>query len=492
MKPSSYGGHMDRRLDHKLIALLISFSLLAGVVLSSCDIGSKHLEKNYDENNNESLSYWDDVDDANVITWDNANIQTFEDVDVLSEWAYSTLLFDDYSEDFPVVDVVVLDYRANGSYFDGELIYELVNDEFDVNTFVSQYAVGTGVIVVCIILHVATAGASTPVMCFFAGAADASISYAIKGAALGAAIGAVTTAIETEGDWEAAMYGALEAGAEGYMWGAIWGAATGGFASEYCFTEDTLVQTDSALKPICDIQPGDLVLSYNEVTEAFEYESVEYISTNEVTSTIKVVTSEDSYESTRGHPYLTDRGWVEAAELSIGDYILSVDGWILVEDLIATEYDEPITTYNFSVSNTHTYVIGTENIVVHNRCNARDETRYFREGTPQAEKYPEGVYFDSNGYPRFEPYIVDDASVTVDFGVLNGNYTHDAAIANEMMGYPDTPSGCVWHHVEDGQTLILLPQDLHSVRFGGMAHNGGASVIRTTVADGTEILSSAV
>lgn len=478
---------MKRRLNHRITALLIAFTFLASVVLSSCDISSKHLEKHYDENDNESISGWEDVDEGNIVSWDNANVQTFEDVDIYAEWAYSTLLYDDISDEFPVVDVVVLDYRDNGNYFDGELIYELVNDRFDVNTFITQYAVGTGVIVVCVVLHVATIGASTPIMCFLAGAADASISYAIKGQALGAAIGAVTTAIQSGGDWESVLYGTLEAGAEGYMWGAIWGAATGGFSNEYCFTEDTMIQTDSSLKPICDIRPGDVVLSYNEITDSFEYESVEYISTNEVTSTISVVTSENSYESSEGHPYYSDRGWVEAADLQIGDNLRTVNGWVPVEDIIYTEYDAPITTYNFSVSNTHTYVIGDENIVVHNRCNARDETRYFREGTPQAEKYPDGVYFDEFGYPRFEPYIVDNASVTVDIGVLNGNYSHDVNIANQLMGYSDTPAECVWHHVEDGQTLILLPQDLHSPRFGGMVHNGGASLIQNTINSGTVI-----
>lgn len=41
-----------------------------------------------------------------------------------------------------------------------------------------------------------------------------------------------------------------------------------------------------------------------------------------------------------------------------------------------------------------------------------------------------------------------------------------------------TPAGYVWHHVEDMQTMILIPQDLHSVAMGGMAHTGGASLIK--------------
>ncbi len=482
---------MKTRLSKMLTSIMLIICVLMSVLCSSCDIGSKHLEKHYDENDNDNIHGWDDEDDSNVISWDNAPIQTYDDVDIFSEWAYSTVLFDGISEDYPVVDAVVLDYRDNGQYFDGEMVYELVNDEFDVNSFVSKYAVGTGVIVVCVILHVATYGSSSAIACFFAGAADASVSYAIKGQALSTCIGAVTSAIKTKGDWEATMYGSLEAGADGYMWGAIWGAATGGFNSQYCFTADTLIQTENGLKPICDIKPGDIVLSYNEEFGIFEYQKVEFISTNETNSTIKVETNLDCYESTQGHPYLTNRGWVDADCLCAGDKLLSKNGWTEIKDVIRIDYETPILTYNFSVNNTHTYLIGEENVVVHNKCNARDETRYFKEGTPQAEKYPEGVYFDKNGYPRFERYIVNGGNVTFEPGKLTGVYNTDAALANKAMGWSETPPGCVWHHVEDGRTLILLPQDLHSVRFGGMAHNGGSSIIKNTIASGSTIIAGA-
>jgi filamentous hemagglutinin len=106
-------------------------------------------------------------------------------------------------------------------------------------------------------------------------------------------------------------------------------------------------------------------------------------------------------------------------------------------------------------------------------------------GTPQSVKYPQGVDFDLNGYPRFEKYAID--KVDFDFptkeGVANGkclsgNYQADAKLANAKLGYSSTPNGYVWHHVEDMTTMILVPQDLHSVAFGGVAHSGGASLIK--------------
>ena len=118
-----------------------------------------------------------------------------------------------------------------------------------------------------------------------------------------------------------------------------------------------------------------------------------------------------------------------------------------------------------------------------------NNTRYFPDGSAQATKYPQGVEFtkSSNGevYPRFEKW----AKATAKFDVptkaaaenhtgLSGNYWYDSKLANAQCGYDYTPSGYVWHHVEDMKTMILIPQDLHSVCFGGMHHSGGASLIR--------------
>lgn len=116
-------------------------------------------------------------------------------------------------------------------------------------------------------------------------------------------------------------------------------------------------------------------------------------------------------------------------------------------------------------------------------------SRFFPTGSEQALKYPEGVEFTtaSNGsqYPRFEKWA--QATATFDFPTaeaalnhtgLSGNYYWDAKLANAQCGFSQTPAGYVWHHVEDMTTMILIPQDLHSVAMGGMAHTGGASLIR--------------
>lgn len=117
------------------------------------------------------------------------------------------------------------------------------------------------------------------------------------------------------------------------------------------------------------------------------------------------------------------------------------------------------------------------------------KTEFFAEGTKQAKKYSEGVEFTigpgGKAYPRFEKWSIAEAKfkkptlkAAKNHTGLSGNYYWDSKLANELNGFSKTPSDYVWHHVEDMQTMILVPQDLHSSYFGGMSHVGGASIIK--------------
>ena len=90
-------------------------------------------------------------------------------------------------------------------------------------------AVGTGVILVCVTVSVASAGLGAPstVTMVFAAAAKSGATFAASGACLSAASKAVVTGYQT-GDIHEAMEAAALAGSEGFKWGAITGAITGG------------------------------------------------------------------------------------------------------------------------------------------------------------------------------------------------------------------------------------------------------------------------
>ena len=78
--------------------------------------------------------------------------------------------------------------------------------------------------------------------------------------------------------------------------------------------------------------------------------------------------------------------------------------------------------------------------------------------------------FSEQGFPDFSEY----SKATVRIHDLSGTYSTDAAAANKAVGLSGTPEGYVWHHVEDGCTMMLIPQALHAA----VRHNGGAAVLR--------------
>jgi len=86
------------------------------------------------------------------------------------------------------------------------------------------------------------------------------------------------------------------------------------------------------------------------------------------------------------------------------------------------------------------------------------------------QSHPSGIQFNQQGFPNFGPV----SKAEVQLQGLTGNYAKDAALANQAVGLGKTPSGFVWHHVEDGVTMQLVPQGVRNAA----RHTGGAAVIR--------------
>jgi hypothetical protein len=90
--------------------------------------------------------------------------------------------------------------------------------------------------------------------------------------------------------------------------------------------------------------------------------------------------------------------------------------------------------------------------------------------------HPTGVRFKKTGFPDFTPHA--KAQVKFAPGKLGGGKA-DFSAANKKLGFPKTPKGYTWHHVEDGRTLQLVPTKLHDA----VRHSGGASIIRNLGSD---------
>ena len=144
-----------------------------------------------------------------------------------------------------------------------------------------------------------------------------------------------------------------------------------------CFVEDTLVHTADGLKPIQDIQVGDLVLSRDEATGQTAYKPVTALLAGserqiwEVSvETVDAVGASrtETFGTTDEHPWrLVGGEWRETAELEPGDRLVTADGREASVTAIART-DRLERTYNFEVEGYHTYFVGEVGAWVHNVC----------------------------------------------------------------------------------------------------------------------------
>ena len=91
-----------------------------------------------------------------------------------------------------------------------------------------------------------------------------------------------------------------------------------------------------------------------------------------------------------------------------------------------------------------------------------------------------------NGFPDLSPHAQHSVDIP-----MRGNHSTDFTKADQAvrdrLGDPDwrRPEGYTWHHKENGTTMELVPQDIHSTAKGGYAtHSGGASLYKGQHAEG--------
>ncbi|MBO5087696.1 MAG: DUF2380 domain-containing protein, partial [Lachnospiraceae bacterium] len=142
-----------------------------------------------------------------------------------------------------------------------------------------------------------------------------------------------------------------------------------------CFTGDTLVSTETGLRPIAEIQIGDYVWSEDTETGKKELKQVTAVSVT-MTNTLVYVTMEDgtTINTTENHPfYVEGKGWCVAAELEIGDVCRTKEGQVeVVASVVIEEQEEPIKVYNLTIEDNHTYYVSADEVLVHNGCGNGD------------------------------------------------------------------------------------------------------------------------
>ncbi len=228
---------------------------------------------------------------------------------------------------------------------------------------------------------VAVVAVAAAVVTATGGAAAAGVACVLTGAAKGAAIGLVTGAIEgaasgaishrvTTGSWSGAGQAALEGMADGALEGAITGAISGGMNSNYCFIAGTVVLTVAGHAAIETIQAGDLVWATDPDTNRTEIKQVVQTFINETTELVHISVNDEVISCTPEHPfYCPTKGWTVACKLRAGDILVTVNGeYVVVEKIQHELLEHPIFVYNFEVEDFHTYYVGNQPILTHNKC----------------------------------------------------------------------------------------------------------------------------
>jgi len=151
------------------------------------------------------------------------------------------------------------------------------------------------------------------------------------------------------------------------------------------FSAETPVVTDEGAIPIKDVDVGDRVLAWDELTETTDY----YLVTaafSHVDATIVELTIDgdpstssgtETIETTADHPFYVVAGapwlnkdevdgrWVDAGELAAGDAVQNADGTTGVVDAV-TVVAESQRMYNLTVADAHTFFVGEGAWLVHN------------------------------------------------------------------------------------------------------------------------------
>ena len=138
---------------------------------------------------------------------------------------------------------------------------------------IRNVAIGTGVILVCVVITVATEGAGAPAACaIFACAAKGAAIGSISGAAIGGLSAGILTGIQTH-DKDAALKAAALQGSEGFKWGAITGAISGGVTEAAGLYGATLAPNSSlTMNDVALIQketkyPLDVIKQFHSMEE---------------------------------------------------------------------------------------------------------------------------------------------------------------------------------------------------------------------------------
>ena len=217
----------------------------------------------------------------------------------------------------------------------------------------------------------------------------------------------------------------------------------------------TLVETEDGLKPIEEIEVGDLVLAYDEETGEQAYKKVVRLFRNETKEWYHIFVNGEEIVCTGGHPfYVVGEGFVEAKDLKISDKLLLSSGkCVIIEEVQVEQLATPETTYNFEVADFHTYYVSESNVFVHNKC------------------------------------IFDELGVK-DFNEIGSKYKPDELISKlDEMGYSKSVS---LKNPNSPATIMTSPNGQYTFRIQSINPQGGTAYFRVFNAGGNPLAANGI
>jgi RHS repeat-associated protein len=156
------------------------------------------------------------------------------------------------------------------------------------------------------------------------------------------------------------------------------------------FTPNTQVATVNGEQPIGKLHVGEKVWAYNPKTKQMELQPIEHVWIHQDSDLVDLTityqkpaqhgkadakgqtTTSEVVHTTSEHPfYTTGHGFTPAGKLKAGMHILRADGSVGVVAQVRLVHKTQ-TMYNLEVAHDHTFVVGSGQWVVHNKCGPED------------------------------------------------------------------------------------------------------------------------